>query len=166
MTKAAINSLLSKLSDYKDYICIVDDNNRVSRVKSDTYYGYFDDSLEAFVCISKNDNPIRNTVNQGNFMIDFVDYDHITRIYVKLPDKDTIAVSKKFNFDTVPLMKVMTRNKASYSPAGFSYVYDKDGNPKQVDAPLPDYKPGVPVEELKEVHPINDESTENEDSEG
>lgn len=159
MTKSAINSILSKLSDYKDYICVVDDNNRVYRTKSEADCGYFDDSCEAFINISKNDNPIRNTMNQGNFMIDFVDYDHITRIYAILPDKDTMIAVNNLSFDSDALKHVLHKTKASFTPAGFSYNFDKDGEPKQTEAPLPNFEPGVPIK-TPDVHPVETEVVE------
>lgn len=144
MNKSNINYIVNKMKNANlfGYLCVVDDNDRTYLVKSDAQCGFFDDSNEVFICLSKNDNPIMNTMNEGNLMIDFVDYDHITRIYIKTPDKDMISLCNEFDFDTDAVKEVFKRNIASFSPAGFSYT--KDG--KQVDAKLPDYKPGLPID--------------------
>ena len=161
MTKSNISYIVNKMksANLDKYLCVVDDNNRSYLVKSNAQCGFFDDSNEVFVCLSKNDNPIRGTMNEGNFMIDFVDYDHITRIYLKASDKDILSLYKEFDFDTDDVKAVFKKSIASHAPSGFSYVYDKEGNAKQVDSPTPDLELGVPIP-TPNVHPVSTESEE------
>ena len=156
MEVSTIQAIVSKANDLDcfDLIRIYDDNYRCYRIKSDTSTGYFDDGNKMVVCFSSNDNPIRNTMNESKFLLEFVDYDHITNITILLPDKDIGESVSKFDFDQDAAKAVIKNIGGTYQADG--YLFDKDGNRKKT-SPIPELILGTPYKPYK---PNTDEQTE------
>lgn len=123
MQKEAIQAIVSsaKSAGLEDYLVVVDDNARRYRVKSQTSTAYFDDGKEALYCFSFNDNPIRNTMTEPQFIIEACTYDHITSITVQVPDDQLKDVLSNYSFDEEETKRIIKTVGKNFQATGFQY---------------------------------------------
>ena len=154
MESSTINAIISKARDLDAYdkLVIVDDNYHMYYVKSESMCGYFDNGNKVFVSFAKNNNPIQDTMREPKFMIEWVDYDHITSIYLKTPIKISADVGM-FDFDEDTVKAIIKKNGGTFQAAGLLYKKGGEENPSGI---YPELQLGVPYEAVK-VTPINNE---------
>lgn len=147
METSAVNAIVNKAKSLNlyDKLVIVDDNYHMYSIKSDTQTCYFDDSVKAVVCFSKNNNPIQDTMNEPKFMIEWVDYEHITSIYIKTAVNIPGDVGS-FNFIEEDVKNIIRKSGGTYQAAGF--LYNKGGE-KKPSPVYPELELGVPYEPVK-----------------
>ena len=123
MQKEAIQAIVSsaKSAGLEDYLVVVDDNARRYRVKSQTSTAYFDDGKEVLYCFSFNDNPIRNTMTEPQFIIESCTYDHITSITVQVPDDQLKDVLSNYSFDEEETKRIIKTVGKNFQATGYQY---------------------------------------------
>ena len=123
MQKEAIQAIVSsaKSAGLEDYLVVVDDNARRYRVKSQTSTAYFDDGKEVLYCFSFNDNPIRNTMTEPQFIIEACTYDHITSITVQVPDDQLKDVLSSYSFDEEETKRIIKTVGKNFQATGYQY---------------------------------------------
>ena len=161
MEVSAVNAIINKAKDINAYdnLVIVDDNYHMYYIKSDTMCCYFDDGNKCVVAFAKNNNPIQDTMSEPKFMIEWVDYDHITSIYLKTPINVSADVGS-FNFDEEAVKNIIRKSGGTFQAAGFLF---KKGGEKTPSGVYPELDLGVPFEPAKVTPPNNEDGEESGD---
>lgn len=144
MQKEAIQAIVScaKAAGLEDYLVVMDDNARSYRVKSQTTTAYFDDGKEVLYCFSYNDNPIRNTMTEPQFIVEACTYDHITSITVKIPDDKVKDALSNYSFDEEEVKRVIKTVGKNFQASGYQYT-KKNEDPAKIAPNVSPYMSGV-----------------------
>ena len=161
MNASTVRAIINQAEsiDCYDLLVIVDDNYRCYRVKSETSTCIFDDSKEVVMCFCANDNPIKDTMNESRFLVEWVDYDHITSIYLLPPEEDIKNEVSSLGFDDEDSKPIIQKLIKTFRADGFQTY---DGSGKDLHKPkMPEVTLGVPYKPYKKPEPNEEETTEN-----